>query len=338
MGIHISVPYDVIIIVYWEVTRMTAASSRDQTSVSQASLSVKVNSRGRTVLMLTISIDKPVLLRFSHVKCRSHQKFLRINATWKRDSKSSHPRKMEELSVELPTQTIPHCEPSKHPDLQFDRLQPSDEDLDQEKKLEFGQFVAREATLDEEYWTAAWLRAESHWEEQKNDRFADSNKRKFADRAFNAIKRRAKGQNGQLCTCIVTVKKDTKNVKRTVVKSVVGTLDLSIRYLLDGETFPGERVKAPLFCSTNRTQSSRYGYISNLCVAKAARRQGIASNMLQFAIRSAILNANVEQIYVHVDRKNKPAQELYRKMGFEIIERANSQLSEEQTYLLCFKT
>ncbi|KAM2096057.1 hypothetical protein ACFX1R_019755 [Malus domestica] len=27
---------------------------------------------------------------------------------------SSHPRKMQELSVELPTQTIPHCEPSKH--------------------------------------------------------------------------------------------------------------------------------------------------------------------------------------------------------------------------------
>ncbi|XP_068314488.1 GCN5-related N-acetyltransferase 6, chloroplastic isoform X1 [Pyrus communis] len=289
--------------------------------------------------MLTISIDKAVLLRFSHVDYRSHQKFHRINATWymKRDSKSSHPRKMEELSVEIPTQTIPHCEPSKHPDLQFDRLQPSDEDLDQEKKLEFGQFVAREAALDEEYWTAAWLRAEGHWEERKNDRFAESNKRKFADQEFNAIKRRTKGQQRQTCTCIITVKKDTKNVKRTVVKSVVGTLDLSIRYLLDGETFPGERANAPLFCSINRTLSSKYGYISNLCVAKAARRQGIASNMLQFAIRSAMLNADVEQIYVHVHKKNKPAQELYHKLGFEIIERASSQLSEEQTYLLCFK-
>ncbi|XP_048443438.1 uncharacterized protein LOC103950278 isoform X2 [Pyrus x bretschneideri] len=334
--------------------KQTATSSRDQTSVSHAgnychhlcdirhflrsiSPSVKVNSRGRTVLMLTISIDKAVLLRFSHVDYRSHQKFHRINATWKRDSKSSHPRKMEELSVEIPTQTIPHCEPSKHPDLQFDRLQPSDEDLDQEKKLEFGQFVAREAALDEEYWTAAWLRAESHWEERKNDRFAESNKRKFADQEFNAIKRRTKGQQRQTCTCIITVKKDTKNVKRTVVKSVVGTLDLSIRYLLDGETFPGERANAPLFCSINRTLSSKYGYISNLCVAKAARRQGIASNMLQFAIRSAMLNADVEQIYVHVHKKNKPAQELYHKLGFEIIERASSQLSEEQTYLLCFK-
>lgn len=42
-----------------------------------------------------------------------------------------------------------------------------------------------------------------------------------------------------VCFRICQVKKDTKNVKRTVVKSVVGTLDLSIRYLLDGETFPG---------------------------------------------------------------------------------------------------
>ncbi|XP_068304812.1 uncharacterized protein [Pyrus communis] len=33
--------------------------------------------------MLTISINKPVLLGFSHVKHRSHQTFLRINATWK---------------------------------------------------------------------------------------------------------------------------------------------------------------------------------------------------------------------------------------------------------------
>lgn len=35
------------------------------------------------------------------------------------------------------------------------------------------------------------------------------------------------------------MRKESKNVKYTVVKSVVGTLDLSIRYLLDGETFPG---------------------------------------------------------------------------------------------------
>ncbi|XP_034225843.1 uncharacterized protein LOC117635617 isoform X2 [Prunus dulcis] len=271
--------------------------------------------------MLTISIHKPMLLRYSHVRIRSHQKFHKIDPIpfVKMEAKSSQTRKMEELSVKHPTPFIPKLEPSGEPDLQFDRLQTSDQDLVQEKKFEFGRFIAREAILDEELWTAAWLRAESHWEDRANDRFADSYKRKFSDQEFNAIKRRRKGEYGQKCSCIITVRKEPKNVKYTVVKSVVGTLDLSIRYLLDGETFPGEREKAPPFCSINRTQSNRYGYISNLCVSKAARCQG------------------AEQVYVHVHRKNKPAQELYRKMGFEMVEKATSQLEEEQTYLLRFK-
>ena len=76
--------------------------------------------------------------------------------------------------------------------------------------------------------------------------------------------------------------------------------------------------------------------------------------------------AGVEQVYVHVYRDNRAAQELYRKMGFEVtlslfiklfsftyrtiktdaastltfqmVETANAQLLEEQTFLLCFKT
>lgn len=43
------------------------------------------------------------------------------------------------------------------------------------------------------------------------------------------------------------VKKEEINIKRTVIKSMVGTLDLSIRYLLQGETFPA--VKNETFCS-----------------------------------------------------------------------------------------
>jgi hypothetical protein len=65
------------------------------------------------------------------------------------DSKkpSSYTRKKEELSV------IPQLESSSAPsDLRFDRLQPSDQELVREKSIEFGQFVAREALLDEEYW------------------------------------------------------------------------------------------------------------------------------------------------------------------------------------------
>uniref|UniRef100_A0A2N9HDH9 N-acetyltransferase domain-containing protein n=1 Tax=Fagus sylvatica TaxID=28930 RepID=A0A2N9HDH9_FAGSY len=287
--------------------------------------------------MSTISMHRTEILRFRHDGLRNNKKFQRVTASWTMamDSKkpSSYTRKKEELSV------IPQLESSSAPsDLRFDRLQPSDQELVREKSIEFGQFVAREALLDEEYWTAAWLRAESHWENRTNERYVDNFKRKFADQEFNALKRRCRGQHGQKCTCIVTVKKEARNVKRTVLKSVVGTLDLSIRYLLHGETFPGERVKAPLFfCNINRTDPNKYGYIANLCVAKSARRQGIASNMLHFAVESA-KSESVEQVYVHVHRSNKSAQELYQKMGFEIVEVASSQLLEDQTYLLCFKT
>ncbi|XLU78603.1 hypothetical protein S245_002024, partial [Arachis hypogaea] len=185
--------------------------------------------------------------------------------------------------------------------------------------------------------TAAWLRAESHWENRAYERYTDHYKRNFADQEFNAIKRRCKVQNGESCTCIITVRKEQKNVKRSIIKSVVGTLDLNIRYLLQGETFPGERAKAPPFCSINKTPSSRYGYISNLCVAKSARRQGIARNMLHFAVESA-KSVGVTRIFAHVERNNGAAQSLYKNMGFEMVEMANSLLLDEQTYLLRLQT
>ncbi|WZZ03365.1 hypothetical protein YC2023_089286 [Brassica napus] len=95
-----------------------------------------------------------------------------------------------------------------------------------------------------------------------------------------------------IVVCILQVKKEEKHIKRSVIKSVVGTLDLNIRFFLQGETFPGEKVKSQLFCTINREGSNRYGYIANLCVAKSARRQGIACNMLRFAVESARSNGN----------------------------------------------
>ncbi|KAI8020030.1 putative N-acetyltransferase san [Camellia lanceoleosa] len=214
----------------------------------------------------------------------------------------SQTNKKEEFSVENQKLSIPQSKTSPL-NLHFNRLQPFDQEIIQEDRIGFGQFVAREALLDEEFWTAAWLRAKSHWEDKTNER-------------------RCRKQQKHKCTCIVT--------------SVVGTLDLSIRYLLPGETFPGERVKAPLFCSIDKTGQNRYSYIANLCVSKSARRQGIATNMLYFAVKLAKSNG-AEQVFVHVHRKNRPAQELYQKMGFEVVEMATPQLSKEQTFLLCFE-
>ncbi|KAL9444839.1 hypothetical protein AB3S75_017929 [Citrus x aurantiifolia] len=280
--------------------------------------------------MSTILVQIPPVLKFHRDGgFRNHRKSSRISATWtmRMDSKSSRTTKKEDLSIV--------SIPQRSNDLRFDRLQPSDRELLQHDRFEFGKFVAREALLDEEYWTAAWLRAESHWEGRTNERYVDNFKRKFAEQEFNAIKRRCRGLNGQRHYCIVAVKKDEGNVKRTVLKSVVGTLDLSIRYLLQGENFPGERVNPPLFGCINRRGPNRYGYIANLCVAKSARRQGIASNMLYFAVESAKSN-DVEQVYVHVHRNNIAGQQLYKKMGFKMVEMESSQPVEE-TDLLCIK-
>ncbi|XP_010488789.1 PREDICTED: uncharacterized protein LOC104766575 [Camelina sativa] len=286
--------------------------------------------------MSTISIHRTELLRVTHGRSRIfRQRFRRASIPlWKLttiNSRSSDTSKKEELSVKI-SKPPPQVDQLRPDGLRFDRLQPAEPEVGHEDRFEFGKFVAREAMLDEEYWTAAWLRAESHWEDRSSERYIDNYKRKFAEQEFNAIKRRCKGMHGQTCSCIVAVKKEEKNIKRSVIKSVVGTLDLSIRFFLQGETFPGEKVKSQLFCSINLEGSNRYGYIANLCVAKSARRQGIACNMLRFAVESARLSG-VEQVYVHVHKTNSVAQELYQKTGFEIVETGKLE-SLDDTYLL----
>ncbi|RDX92657.1 hypothetical protein CR513_25177, partial [Mucuna pruriens] len=239
-------------------------------------------------------------------------------------------KKKKQVSVQLSSLKTPvmYC------GLRFDRLQPSDDELDPHNRFEFGNFVARPAMLEEEYWIAAWLRAECEWENQEyHTLYSDDCKRRFADQEFTAIKKRCEGQNVDSSACIITVRKEKKNVKRTIIKSVVGTLDLSIRYLLKGETFPGELVDAPRFCRMDRTPSARYAYISNVCVSKSARRKGIASNMLYFAIQSA-KSAGVPRVYAHVNRYNNAAKTLYQNLGFEVVEMANPLLIESETYLL----
>ncbi|XP_052199727.1 uncharacterized protein LOC127806458 [Diospyros lotus] len=283
--------------------------------------------------MVVMPISTPGFSRISSYGATSYGR-IQAFCTMTMNSNSPQIQRKEEVQVQHLKTAIPQLETAGATNLHFNRLQPLDQQLVQEERIEFGQFTAREALLDEEYWTAAWLRAESHWEDQPNQRYKDNYKRKFTEQEFNALKRRCRKQDKHKCTCIVVVKKEDRSVKRTVLKSVVGTLDLSIRYLLPRETFPGERVKAPLFCSIDRTSQGRYGYIANLCVAKTARRQGIATNMLYFAVKLAKSNG-AEQVFVHVHKKNIPALGLYKKMGFQVVEMATSQLSKEQTYLLC---
>ncbi|KAL9229465.1 hypothetical protein vseg_004928 [Gypsophila vaccaria] len=222
------------------------------------------------------------------------------------------------------------------PELSFNRLQPSDLECDGLLRHHFGRYIAREAFLDEEYWTAAWLRAEAHWESVSYMRHVDVYKRKYAEQEFYALKRQCSGLDGNSlkCSCLVAVKREEKNIRRTVLNSVVGTLDLSIRQFLQGETYPGEKQRSSVVLACQEPFGMhRYAYIANVCVSKFARRQRIASNLLYLATDVAT-SSGMKQLYVHVNTDNKAAQDLYSKVGFKIVEAASSTVSKDQKLLM----
>ncbi|URE10393.1 FR47-like protein [Musa troglodytarum] len=243
---------------------------------------------------------------------------------------------------------IPQIEASSsRSNLRFDHLQPPVDEFDCEHRRAFGRFVAREAVLDEELWMAAWLRAESYWEERSDVRVTDqhptvsyhlrNHKRQFTVQEFNSLKKRCSRKQDEKCVCIVVVWKHEENIKCTVMKSIVGTLDLNIWHLLCGETIPGqERMKPPASSNLHQTERPRYAYIANLCVAKHARRQGIATNMLSLAIEVAA-SYGTNQIFVDVHRDNIGAQKLYEQIGFQMVEQAGPHLLADKNYLLCLK-
>ncbi|KAH8505455.1 hypothetical protein H0E87_012626 [Populus deltoides] len=108
--------------------------------------------------MLTVSLHKPEFLSFSHYGFRDLHKFSRIPSSWtiamSNYSGSSETRKKEELSIQVPATSISSSETQRlaGSDLRFDRLQVPEKELMHDRKFEFGQFVAREAVIDEEYW------------------------------------------------------------------------------------------------------------------------------------------------------------------------------------------
>ncbi|XP_041997220.1 uncharacterized protein LOC121747278 [Salvia splendens] len=231
---------------------------------------------------------------------------------------------------------LPKNEISKLHELSFDRPQLTDHEFTGARRREFGHFVARDAILDEEYWTAAWLRAEAHWESFSYMRHIDSYKRKYAEEEFYALKRRCHGQEGKSlnCFCFVAIKKEDKNVRRTVLNSIVGTLDLSIKQFRQGETHLGKTKKhSAVLAVQEPLDTCKYAYIANVCVAKFARRRGIASNMLYLAADVAT-TAGMKQLFVHVNADNNPAQDLYKKIGFEVVEEASSSTSDDDKILM----
>ncbi|KAI3831486.1 hypothetical protein MKX03_016592 [Papaver bracteatum] len=193
-----------------------------------------------------------------------------------------------------------------------------------------GEYVVREAKLDEEFWASARLKAEGFYEQRPDDRYVGSFKKKHAEQEYNVITRRCKERTIQPYMCIIAVRKEGENA----LKNVIGTLDYRIKYLLRGETYPEEVVKVKMFTTFKKRESQRYVIISNLTVAQSARRIGVGSSMLKFAIESAKQNG-IKQVFLYVRRDNKQALALYEKLGFTILEKAMStpHLEEHNLYL-----
>ncbi|KAL3004081.1 hypothetical protein AAZX31_08G142400 [Glycine max] len=78
-------------------------------------------------------------------------------------------KKKKQVSVQLPSLTSP-VSTVRFCDLNFGRLQPSDDELDPHNRFEFGNFVARQALLHEEYWAESALILVRHGESLWNEK------------------------------------------------------------------------------------------------------------------------------------------------------------------------
>ncbi|KAH7287221.1 hypothetical protein KP509_32G044600 [Ceratopteris richardii] len=206
--------------------------------------------------------------------------------------------------------------------------------------IPYGNYIVQEAVLDEEFWAAAWLRAEIYAEGQTYFRYIDSYRKKFAEQEFSALKRRCSEKPGQSMKCICLLAVASEGIQDdigmisqlTLRDRVIGTLDVSVRQLVRGEAFSKEVVTASLF--TFMEHERKCGYIANVCVARSARRQGVASNLLEVAIKAA-KSWKLKDLYVHVANDNTAARCLYMKTGFQVVEETAAPLRQEQLLYMC---
>ncbi|EFJ45206.1 hypothetical protein VOLCADRAFT_106017 [Volvox carteri f. nagariensis] len=91
---------------------------------------------------------------------------------------------------------------------------------------------------------------------------------------------------------------------------VVGSLDLNVGHTLPSEELIGRH---PQFDPRHRR-----AYLSNVCVAPAARRLGVARSLLRH-VEEVARGAGVQWLYVHVVANNTPAVALYcNALGFQV--------------------
>ncbi|KAL3152092.1 hypothetical protein ABBQ32_001198 [Trebouxia sp. C0010 RCD-2024] len=185
----------------------------------------------------------------------------------------------------------------------------------------------RQATNVAEYRAAAFLRAASFYQyaADRSQYAARLHQRMKADAEWSAIESKVHGTDADYKEVIVicyiaTMESDHAGTKAstdagyldsaTLLAShgyaaperVVGTLDLNIGLKLPSEELMGQQ---PSPC-----QQLDRAYMSNVCTAKAAQRQGVATQLVQAAEAEAA-RQGVKFLYVHVAQDNTAAVKLY---------------------------
>ncbi|HIK11760.1 MAG TPA: GNAT family N-acetyltransferase [Oscillatoriaceae cyanobacterium M33_DOE_052] len=110
----------------------------------------------------------------------------------------------------------------------------------------------------------------------------------------------AKGASNVYYACLVSVLRRSVAVSDLSEETVVGTVEIGVRSL---ELWtPG---------------SSPHIYLSNLAVAPAYRRQGVASQLL-IACEEIARQWGAHDLYLHVLQNNRSARRLYFNLGYRL--------------------
>ncbi|KAK3233127.1 hypothetical protein CYMTET_56559, partial [Cymbomonas tetramitiformis] len=209
-------------------------------------------------------------------------------------------------------------------------------------------FEMQEATNSAEYRAAASVRAASFYTypADRSEFAARSHRRMKLDAEWEAIENKVSGTDtawsSVQVSCLLATISLPPNAAADVLalaegldptcklpadgmsppKLVVGTLDVNV-----GERIPAEELMGTL---PKDCVSGKRAYLSNVCVASSARRNGIAMQLVK-AANTFAFGKGVEMMYVHVADDNPGAYNLYTGAGFVV----EAEESTKDAHALC---